>query len=245
MNNYDDIKRFKEKLNLEGIDYKEIVESRPNNTTNNWAIIKQVATADEPFHPLEHGHTTQPTPAPVSQQEFSPSAFVQPERVRASSHGHHDKGIFNSFGDVNAPAQEQAFASPLLSALSRVMPPAADAVIPGVIADTSPSAAPVLAGSDVFAAPAPKNIGGATLFNTASRQDFAPTAPAPARPSLAPRTLFPTQSSASSQATAPTPPDNTKRFNKLFNRKSHLPAGIAPTRDMPLSLLLENIALCR
>jgi len=79
MNNYDDIKRFKEKLNLEGIDYKEIAENNPHSSTaNNWAIMQQVASADEPFHPLEHGHTTQPTPTPISNKEFILSALDIP-----------------------------------------------------------------------------------------------------------------------------------------------------------------------
>src|SRR5476649_852968 len=177
MNNYDDIKRFKDKLNLEGIDYKEIVENRPNNTANNWAIIKQVATADEPFHPLEHGHSTQPTPAPVSHQEFSAASAVQPAR-QSASHNNQGQGILHALDETSAPAQEPTFASPLLSALSKVMPLAAGAVS-GIAAETRSALDHGAAAHNPFAArpagaTAPGGLGGATLFTTASRQDFAP-----------------------------------------------------------------------
>ncbi|WP_071882285.1 cellulose biosynthesis protein BcsO [Candidatus Sodalis pierantonius] len=71
MNNYDDIKRFKEKLNMEPIDYKEIAENNLNSSASSWTIIKHIVNADKPFHPLEQGHSTLPSPAPISQQEFS------------------------------------------------------------------------------------------------------------------------------------------------------------------------------
>jgi hypothetical protein len=256
MNNYDDIKRFKEKLNLESIDYKEIVESHPNNTANNWAIIKQVATADEPFHPLEHGHSTQPTPTPVSHQEFSASSFAQSEPVLTPFRRHQDQGILDALAEPTAtgPAREQTFASPLLSAISKVMPPPADASGLAVNAgnfslqrpsntlrnalENQPTAQPAVM-------PESKSRVGSALFDIANRQDFAPAASVPTRAPMAPQTSLPAQSNIPSQASSPTQPENAKRFTTLFNRKSHLPAGTTPTRDMSLSLLLENIALCR
>ncbi|MGL9773643.1 MAG: hypothetical protein ACR5LG_06140 [Sodalis sp. (in: enterobacteria)] len=71
MNNYDDIKRFKEKLNMEDFDYKEIAKSNPNSSASSWTIIRQIVNANRPSHPLEQGHSTLPPPSPISQQEFS------------------------------------------------------------------------------------------------------------------------------------------------------------------------------
>ncbi|XBS69677.1 hypothetical protein ABK905_25790 [Acerihabitans sp. KWT182] len=97
---------------MEGIDYKEIAENNPHITPHNWAIIKQIAAADEPFHPLEQGQTTQPVPMPVSNKEFSPSAFVKPAAPQALRGG----------GNAAAPApQASAFASPLMAAVSKVL----------------------------------------------------------------------------------------------------------------------------
>ncbi len=134
MNNYDDIKRFKEKLNMESIDYKEIAENNLHNTPHNWAIIRQIAAADEPLYPLDQGRTTRPVPMPVSNKELFPSAWDKPAAVHS-------------------------------------------------------------------------------LPDDAGKNDTA----------------------------------DEMRFNRLFNRTSRSAAasGVLPGRDMPLSLLLENIALCR
>ncbi|MEA9389911.1 hypothetical protein SJI19_04965 [Acerihabitans sp. TG2] len=247
MNNYDDIKRFKEKLNLEGIDYKEIVENHPNNTANNWAIIKQVATADEPFHPLDHGRSTQPTPTPVSHQEFSASSFAQAEPVQPPFRAHQDPGLLNAIGESIAPTREQPLTSPLLSALSKVMPPAVDAAGSGAnvgnfsVSGPSNTLHPMLGNQAIerpTAAPEFKSQVNA-LFETASRQDFTPAPPVVAQTPLRSPSGLPPRTSSPARS------GDTKRFTTLFNRKSHLPAGITPTRDMSLALLLENIALCR
>lgn len=224
MNNYDDIKRFKEKLNMEGIDYKEIVENHTVNTHQNWAIIKQVATADEPFHPLEHGGSTQPTPTPISKQEFSAAPLSPLEQQPVQRQTSPNAGLINTAGQPHAPAGApgQPAVSPLMSALSRALPLA-----------EAPVSAPLPPAAAVW-------------FDPPHRQQ-----PAPAR-SAAPQTLPPPGLSRAPMATAPAPqPDNGRRFNQLFSKKSTSSAGIAqktsttPAREMPLSLLLENIALCR
>ena len=74
MNNYDDIKRFIDKSKTEGLDYKEINEKSMGNgitsSMNKWTLIKQISSGDEPQGALDNGRTTQPTPQPVSQEEF-------------------------------------------------------------------------------------------------------------------------------------------------------------------------------
>ncbi|NDL64627.1 cellulose biosynthesis protein BcsO [Acerihabitans arboris] len=234
MNNYDDIKRFKEKLNMESIDYKEIAESNPNITSHNWAIIKQVATADEPFHPLEQGRSTQPTPAPISEKEFSATPLGQQARTQQPrAVGHINQNISARYRP-QATVQGDSFASPLMSAVSQALPATSPAMPSAEPAGEAPAGAALLnAIQREFAAP-PKAVtpprpqapqpAATPLFEAATH-----VRPAPA----APRTTSPGQATA-----------NAMRFNSLFNRKAQQSAT-RPGRDMPLSLLLENIALCR
>ncbi|WP_114192935.1 cellulose biosynthesis protein BcsO [Edaphovirga cremea] len=76
MNNYDDIKRFKEKAKMERIDYKEIAENEDSSSMQGWAIIKQVSARDEAPQAFDNGRTTQPTPSPISSKEFDVSSFM-------------------------------------------------------------------------------------------------------------------------------------------------------------------------
>ncbi|HEY0209464.1 hypothetical protein [Acerihabitans sp.] len=251
MNNYDDIKRFKEKLNMEDIDYKEIAESNPNISSHHWAIINQVATADEPFHPLEQGRSTQPIPTPVSQKEFNASPLGAPTAAQQPGAG---GDIHQDIGAVNAHYQPQVFpaspvyASPLMSAVGKALPATSHA---------SPAAA----------TPAGNAHAGAAFLNAIQQELAAARAPlfddgrqghpdqAPlfgdgrqGQPARAP--LF-GDGHQGQAAPAPSPEALSARvsasampFNRLFNRKSPASATL-PGRDTPLSLLLENIALCR
>lgn len=233
MNNYDDIKRFKEKLNMEAIDYKEIAESNPNNSAHNWAIIKQVATADEPFQPLEHGLSTQPTPASVGNKEFNApvSAPAQPTLMRAQPASAPPQQAINAAGGSPAPqdAGRDAFASPLLNALGKALPAASRT-------EAANAAATIF--SDCAQA---GNAGHGAIF---ADKTFANNA--------LPDTLFPDNTMApahapSQPATPVRKPENmpdAMPFNQLFNRKSRQSA-VLPARNMPLLQLLETIALCR
>jgi hypothetical protein len=328
MNNYDDIKRFKEKLNLEGIDYKEIAENNPHSSTaNNWAIMQQVASADEPFHPLEHGHTTQPTPTPISNKEFILSALDIPPSAPHSRQQQVGNDAFSSAALHAAdlpPAQPQTFASPLMSALSQALPVArapvdqAQTSSPaGGMASSSDnvgqshastyqqeslvsanpfSSPPLNAGQSVFGqtdpgaaferqiaanqreqeqarfvAPTPADRAQSGIFaQIPTHQDqpgtFAhiPThqdqpgifAQIPTRqeqtglfaqpPTRQEQTGFFAQSPTRTPLPSSEPARRQEmRFNQLFNRKSQQNNGVLPGRDILLSLLLENIALCR
>lgn len=334
MNNYDDIKRFKEKLNMEGIDYKEIAENNPHSATaSNWAIMQQVASSDEPFHPLEHGHTTQPTPAPISNKEFILSALDIPPSAPHSARQQTGNDVFSSTAMQAAdspPTPPQPFASPLMSALSKVLPvareqadnakpaapagatafhpdnidqPQAIARQPASLESANPfSSPPPYAGASLFnaadqgrrAAPSPfmdnglaaqpvQHGGDSSLFGPTD-QEHGNQGPAFGRPIAAnhrDRDLsgFVASTPVNRQQPGlfnpnprdqqqpglfnPTPSDQQQPglfgrqnadgptmgrempFNQLFNRKSHQNNGALPGRDMPLSLLLENIALCR
>ncbi|WP_213991332.1 cellulose biosynthesis protein BcsO [Sodalis sp. dw_96] len=278
MNNYDDIKRFKEKLNLEGIDYKEITENNPHNTPHNWAILKQIAAADEPFHPLEQGLTTQPVPVQVSNKEFIASAFDKPAAVQPSQNA----------GKNEAPVTPAAaYASPLMAAVSKVLSSeqgagyAANEMLAAVssplngpgqgqpvsrpsILDGVGRGLPIAGPTDVNAtarrepAAAPASplrsdnghtpvAAGASIFDSIGRHEPAPAPASPmyennGRPQPAAGASIFDSMGRRGPAAAPA---QEKRFNNLFNRKSQLTTGVVPGRDMPLSLLLENIALCR
>lgn len=72
MNTYDDIKRFKEKTHMEGIDYKEISDSGQEGAQQNWPILRQLsAAADAPGALGSSQRTVQPAPVPVSGREFA------------------------------------------------------------------------------------------------------------------------------------------------------------------------------
>lgn len=241
MNNYDDIKRFKEKLNLEGIDYKEIAESNPTHSTANWAIIKQVATADEPFHPLEQGQSTVPTPAPVGRGEFSA------ERSAPPAAGLRGTSVHTAQAQPPAPS----FAAPLLNAISDALPdrPVTASAAPAGDAQPAIAASRV---SSLFGAPAAAQTPAPARQASPSAADAvtapatnlsslfgAPTAPAPRAQPAAPAPLAP---AVSTRTDAPV---TGKRFTNLFNRGSASSANDNAGRDTSLSLLLENIALCR
>ncbi|PLR51214.1 MULTISPECIES: cellulose biosynthesis protein BcsO [Yersiniaceae] len=77
MNKYDDIKRFKEKTHMEGIDYKEISDSSQEGAQQNWAILRQLsATAEAPGALGSSQRTVQPAPTPVSDREFATDSLL-------------------------------------------------------------------------------------------------------------------------------------------------------------------------
>lgn len=91
MNKYDDIKQFKDKIDMQGINYKEISEGESNNSGSAWALIKQMSS-QENNSLLENGRTTQPTPQPVSASEFAePNSLkmmseTQPAKIDVLQH---------------------------------------------------------------------------------------------------------------------------------------------------------------
>ncbi|MBT9431837.1 cellulose biosynthesis protein BcsO [Candidatus Sodalis endolongispinus] len=117
MNNYDDIKRFKEKLNMEAIDYKEIADNNPHSSVSSWTIIRQIVNADRSLHPLEQGHSTiLPPPSPISQQEFSarsPAMAQQPPVAQGSA----------ATAGIDRPAYGPSVFSPLFNAVDNALPP--------------------------------------------------------------------------------------------------------------------------
>lgn len=79
MNKYDDIKQFKDKIDMQDINYKEISECETRKSGSAWALIKQMS-AEENSSPLENGRTTQPTP-----QLISASEFTEPDALKKMS----------------------------------------------------------------------------------------------------------------------------------------------------------------
>ncbi|CNE46143.1 cellulose biosynthesis protein BcsO [Yersinia mollaretii] len=76
MNKYDDIKQFKDKIDMQDINYKEISESESQKSGSAWALIKQMSP-QENNSLLENGRTTQPTPQPISASEFAEPDALQ------------------------------------------------------------------------------------------------------------------------------------------------------------------------
>ncbi|CNK34439.1 Uncharacterised protein [Yersinia mollaretii] len=76
MNKYDDIKQFKDKIDMQDINYKEISESESQKSGSTWALIKQMSP-QENNSLLENGRTTQPTPQPISASEFAEPDALQ------------------------------------------------------------------------------------------------------------------------------------------------------------------------
>ncbi|WP_191091630.1 cellulose biosynthesis protein BcsO [Affinibrenneria salicis] len=79
MNKYDDIKQFKEKLNLEHIDYKDTSENDVHAPSQEWAILKQVAgangVADDAARQRTGGFPA--IPVPVNKEEFRSASLLQ------------------------------------------------------------------------------------------------------------------------------------------------------------------------
>lgn len=81
MNSYDDIKQFKEKLNLEQIDYKDTSEGDGYRPSQKWAILDQVAgangadAADDAVRQRIGGLSTRPVP--VNKEEFRSASLLQ------------------------------------------------------------------------------------------------------------------------------------------------------------------------
>ncbi|MEC5342304.1 hypothetical protein ABRZ24_06735 [Brenneria populi] len=81
MNSYDDIKQFKEKLNLEQVDYKDTSESDGFRPSQKWAILEQVAgangadAADDAARQRTGGPPTRPVPA--KKEEFRSASLLQ------------------------------------------------------------------------------------------------------------------------------------------------------------------------
>lgn len=278
MNNYDDIKRFKEKLNMENVDYKEIAESGSHISSSNWAIIKQVATADAPFHPLEQGHSTLPPPSQVDDNEFSARPPMMPAAAPYPLPP----------TPAHAPGVASSFAQPLFHAVEKALPPKGStqsATVPLTTASGATSVfqqlesmlaphRPALPVQSSLAPPATQALldqlrqqapsqpaatarteapAGNTLFDRLRQQT--PSQPAraeaPAGHKLFGVHVAPTVQRKTTPLFHDDRADNAPtattdgRFKNLFSRRPHPSEGIAPDRTMSLSLLLENIALCR
>ncbi|QTF09467.1 cellulose biosynthesis protein BcsO [Brenneria izadpanahii] len=80
MNKYDDIKHFKEKLNLEQIDYKDTSENDVYIPSQEWSILRQVAGENgsdaDNAAPLGKGGLAA-RPVPVNKEEFRSASLLQ------------------------------------------------------------------------------------------------------------------------------------------------------------------------
>lgn len=80
MNKYDDIKQFKEKLNLEHIDYKDTSENDVHMPSQEWAILRQVAVANgaaDDHAALQRIGGLPASPIPASKEEFGSASLLQ------------------------------------------------------------------------------------------------------------------------------------------------------------------------
>ncbi len=94
MSKYDDVQRFKDKINLKDIDYKEFPKEESASTLHRWSIVEQVAGNGA-------GLSAHQQPTPINTTDFSSSAplgSTQPsqptaaikENTRASDHISHN-----------------------------------------------------------------------------------------------------------------------------------------------------------
>ena len=127
MKNYDDLQRFKDKTRTGAIDFKDMSAQSQQQSSGNWAIIKQLASeGDEQSLIAQGGSVSTPVPQSVDARVFesSPSptatslfAGLEPQQTETR----------------HAPAQ-----APLLSQV-----PAPASVAAPVQSPSAPSAAPV------------------------------------------------------------------------------------------------------
>lgn len=187
MNKYDDIKQFKDKIDMHHIDYKEISEGEIQGGTPAWPLIVQLASQGNDS-PLDNGRTIQPTPQQVSVNEFT--AFTAPD---------------TSKNRKESPPVNNA---PLLNTRS--------------VATTRPIS-----------------------------QSLFPAPPAPitlAKPEPQKPISNPTPTVVFSAPSERVESGNTTEFKHIFSPKDAHANSVGfeeSSRDIPLQMLLESIALCR
>ena len=233
MNKYDDIKRFIEKSNMQGIDYKEITDSattKPiSGSMNQWTLIKQVAISEEKAGPLESGRTTQPTPQAISDDEFTVPASLATAATPASQ----------PVVPVSSAIISSGFG--LLDSLRETLPPQESASVtaaPKVEPVAAPPASHHVASPTLFAQSVTPDSGSGLLDSV--RQAL--PAQAVAKP-LQPAYVAPVQSvrTAPAATIAPAP----ERYKQMFKQKAPQVTAASLPRDTPLQPLLEMIASCR
>ncbi|MDR3431179.1 MAG: cellulose biosynthesis protein BcsO [Rouxiella aceris] len=236
MNKYDDIKRFIEKSNMQGIDYKEITDdatTKPiSGSMNQWTLIKQVAFSEEKAGPLESGRTTQPTPQAISEDEFTaPAAELAPVATPASQ----------PVVPVSSAILSSGFG--LLDSLRETLPPKES---------TSVTAAPKA--EPIAAPPASHHVVSPTLFAQSVTPDSgsglldsvrqALPAQAVAKPQQ-PAYVAPVQTVRAAPAASVPPAPAPERYKQMFKQKAPQVTAASLPRDTPLQPLLEMIASCR
>lgn len=238
MNKYDDIKRFIEKSNMQGIDYKEITDgatTKPiSGSMNQWTLIKQVAFSEEKAGPLESGRTTQPTPQAISEDEFTaPAAALTPAATPASQ----------SVVPVSSAITSSGFG--LLDSLRETLPPKESTPV-----TAAPKAEPVAAtptshhvvSPTLFAQSVTPDSGSGLLDSV--RQALPAQAVATPKPQQ-PAYVAPVQPVRAAPAVSVTPAPAPERYKQMFKQKAPQVTAASLPRDTPLQPLLEMIASCR
>lgn len=127
MKNYDDLQRFKDKTRTGAIDFKDMSAQSQQQSSGNWAIIKQLASeGDEQTLIAQGGSVSTPVPQSVDARVFesSPSPTATP--------------LFAGLAPQQTETRHAPAQAPLLSQV-----PAPASVAAPVQSPSAPSAAPV------------------------------------------------------------------------------------------------------
>ena len=127
MKNYDDLQRFKDKTRTGAIDFKDMSAQSQQQSSGNWAIIKQLASeGDEQTLIAQGGSVSTPVPQSVDARVFesSPSPTATP--------------LFAGLAPQQTETRHAQAQAPLLSQV-----PAPASVAAPVQSPSAPSAAPV------------------------------------------------------------------------------------------------------
>lgn len=137
MKNYDDLQRFKDKTRTGAIDFKDMSAQSQQQSSGNWAIIKQLASeGDEQTMIAQGGSVSTPVPQSVDARVFE-SSPAKPAPVESSP-----SPTATSLFPGLAPQQTETRHAPAQAPLLSQVPAPASVAAP-VQSPSAPSAAPV------------------------------------------------------------------------------------------------------
>lgn len=225
MKSYDDLQRFKEKTQINHIEFKDMSEQIISSDNTNWAVIKQLLNEGAGSVLDNSQRIDQATPQRVDPAVFSASSTASPTDVAP---------LTGQAYAAAAPAATSKVGTALLDSISASLHPADAATEAAVL---PPAAAlPATDTLPLRSLPVARKtaVAGSSLLD-----QLAATTPAATPVSSAPQAQA-IQPVVQPAAAAPVNPS----FKQLFS-----PAGAAApsalSKDMLLKPLLEKIASCR
>lgn len=120
MSKYDDVQRFKDKINMKNIDYKEFPREDAASPLQRWSIVEQIAGSDgkaaATFQPTLPNATDFSSVASLAgQQQFQPTAAVNENKPVAAHVSHNFEHLAPTAAlKSNTPPPHQA--APVFSA---------------------------------------------------------------------------------------------------------------------------------